>query len=152
MTVQVNAGQIAIARPGQAPTFATTFPFAASAPPPQKKGKQQQGSGDDSNDNRPLNRVMVNRLYKRAIQTSDGPETHSPIPEAQSPASRAARHQQAAESPSRTGAARSRWKRWFSSAGLSVGISKCWRRRCLHIRIDPIADITPEAGSTRGNC
>ena len=50
VTVQVNAGQIAIARPGQAPTFATTFPFAASAPPPQKKGKQQQGSGDDSNE------------------------------------------------------------------------------------------------------
>ena len=50
VTIQVNSGQIAVAQPGQAPTFAATFPFAANSPPPQQNGNQQQGGGDESNE------------------------------------------------------------------------------------------------------
>ena len=50
VTIQVNPGQIAIAQPGQAPTFATTFPFAANTQPPKKNASQEEGDGDDSDE------------------------------------------------------------------------------------------------------
>ena len=50
VTIQVNSGQIAVAQPGQAPSFSATFPFAANSPPPQQNGNQQQGGGDESNE------------------------------------------------------------------------------------------------------
>ena len=152
VTVQVNAGQIAIARPGQAPTFATTFPFAASAPPPQKKGKQQQGSGDDSNEQQ----TAQSGDGEQIVQTGDpnigdgpgdtftdsgGPITSQPGSPSSTSGGIAITNEVQQEAGGNDG---------FPPPG-SVLASANVGAVGAYIRIDPIADITPEAGSTRGN-
>ena len=146
VTVQVNAGQIAIARPGQAPTFATTFPSPLAPHHLRKRATSSRAAVMTAMNNRPLNRVMVNRLYKRAIQTSGtAQETHSPIPEAQSPASQqphisggiAITNEVQQEAGGNDG---------FPPPG-SVLASANVGAVGAYIRIDPIADITPEAGA-----
>lgn len=85
-TLQTNPGQIAIALPGQFPTFAPTFPFATPTPPAGAPGARtgaantarpaaRQGSGgaDGSNDNarQNRNRVAAN-TFRQAIGAGFG--------------------------------------------------------------------------------
>lgn len=50
VTLETNPGQIAIALPGQAPSFATAFPFSTPTPPPGAGGEPGDGQPGDAAD------------------------------------------------------------------------------------------------------